>query len=434
MDWWLLRSPAFRALWRGRALSWVGNGVAPIAVAFAVLDLGGGVLDLGLVVAARSLPNLVLVLFGAAVVGRLPQRAVTVVSSAAAAVALVVAGVLLLTGRETLTTLAVVAAVVGVAAALFAPASQAVMRVALPEHRLREGAALNRVAMNVGLVVGTALGGALVGALGTAAGLFGAAVAFAAAAVAFTGLPRGVVGTPDGPETWGGIARGLAEGAAFVARTPWLAASALLVLVLQVAVGAGVHVLGPVAVDGAFGGAPTVPGFSPVDTSSGRTAWGFAGAVQTVGLLAGAAWAVSLRGRLRLWAGTLAALVVAAPLAALALAPATPGAAVAFVDPIHWAFAVGLALGLAGVGLELFTVPLDGVVREQVPERWLTRVYPVLTLASLGGAPVGELAAAPLVAVAGRSGALLALAALVVVVAVTVALTRRVRRVDAARG
>lgn len=430
MDWQLLRVPAFRALWRGRALSWVGNGVAPIALSFAVLDLGGDAVDLGLVLAARSLPNLVLVLFGAAAVGRLPQRRVTVGASAAAALALVGAAVLLLVGRETMTTLAVVAAVVGVAAALFAPASQAVLRVALPEHRQREGAALNRVAMNVGLVVGTALGGALVGAAGTAAGLFGAAVALVAAAGVFTRLPRGVVGTPLGPETWSGTARRLGQGLGFVARTPWLAATALLVLVLQVAVGAGVHVFGPLAVDGAFGGAAPLYGYRPVDLSSGRTAWGFAGAVQTVGLLVGAAAAVALRGRLRLAAGCAAVALTALPLGVVALSPGPTGGAVAFVDPVHWAVALVLALGLSGLALEMLSVPLDRAVRDRVPATWSGRVWPVLTLASLGGAPLGELVAGPLAALLGQPGALLGLAGLVVVAAVTVALTGRVRRVD----
>ena len=42
----------------------LGNSVAPIALAFAVLDLTGSARDLGLVVGARSLANVVFVLFG----------------------------------------------------------------------------------------------------------------------------------------------------------------------------------------------------------------------------------------------------------------------------------------------------------------------------------------------------------------------------------
>ena len=429
MDWTLLRIPAFRALWRGRALSWLGNGVAPLALAFAVLDLDGDAVDLGLVVAARSLPNLVLVLYGAAFADRLPKRAVAVAASLLSAASLVAAAVLLLLDLETLSSLALVAAVNGVAAALFAPASQAVVRSALPEHRVHDGAALNRVAMHVGLVAGTAIGGFAVGAFGTATGLFVAAAAFALAAVAFTGLPRGVGRTLGTAATWGGVTRELLTGAGFVLRNRWLLLTAVLAGTVQLAFGAGVHVLGPIAADAAFGGLAQPYGPIPTDEAFGRTAWGFAGAVQTLGLVAGAAWATSMRGRMRLWAGSLAVAATALPLVVLAL---VFGLRPLVVDPLHLAFFVCLALGAAGVALELFTVPLDGVVREQVPRAWLGRVYLVLTLASLGGVPLGELLAGPLVHLLGEAVALASLAGLVVVVALAVALDRRVRRVDAA--
>ena len=429
MDWTLLRVPAFRALWRGRALSWLGNGVAPIALAFAVLDLDGDVVDLGLVVAARSLPNLVLVLYGAAFADRLPKRAVAVVSSLLSALSLVGAAVLLLLGLETLAALALVAAVNGVAAALFAPASQAVVRSTLPEHRVHDASAVNRVAMHVGLVVGTAVGGFAVGAFGTASGLFVAAGAFAAAAVAFTGLPRGVGRTLGTAASWSGVTRELVTGTAFVLRNRWLISTALLAGTVQFAFGAGVHVLGPIAADAAFGGLAQPYGPIPTDETFGRTAWGFAGAVQTLGLVVGAVWATSLRGRLRLWAGCLAVAVTALPLVVLAL---VYGLRPLVIDPLHLAFFVCLALGAAGVALELFTVPLDGAVREQVPRAWLGRVYLVLTAASLGGVPLGELLAGPLVLLLGEAVTLTGLAALVALAATAVALDRRVRRIDAA--
>jgi hypothetical protein len=49
-----LRLPAFRYLVAGRTVTTLGNAVAPVALAFAVLDLTGSVRDLGLVVGARG--------------------------------------------------------------------------------------------------------------------------------------------------------------------------------------------------------------------------------------------------------------------------------------------------------------------------------------------------------------------------------------------
>ena len=45
-------------------MSLVGNGLAGLAIAFAVLDLTGSTTDLGLVLAARSVPLVVFMLFG----------------------------------------------------------------------------------------------------------------------------------------------------------------------------------------------------------------------------------------------------------------------------------------------------------------------------------------------------------------------------------
>lgn len=56
----------------------------------------------------------------------------------------------------------------------------------------------------------------------------------------------------------------------------------------------------------------------------------------------------------------------------------------------------------------------------------------MLTAASLGGVPLGELLAGPLVHLLGEAGTLAGLATLVALVAAAVALDQRVRRVDAA--
>jgi hypothetical protein len=54
-----LRHAPFRWFVAGRTISMLGGAVAPIALAFAVLDLTGSVRDLGLVVGARSMASVV---------------------------------------------------------------------------------------------------------------------------------------------------------------------------------------------------------------------------------------------------------------------------------------------------------------------------------------------------------------------------------------
>ena len=408
MPWSLLRTPAFRALWVGRLFSWVGSGLAPLAIVFAAIDLGADAVDLGLVVVARSVPNIALVLVGGALADRFSKRRVACVSSWASAGSLAVAAGLMLTQTETLPTLALVGAVNGAAAAFFGPATSAVLRETVPDEQLRDATVLSRVGMNVGLVIGTAVGGALVGVVGSGLALAVGSLVFATAAVVFSGLPR------DGARASGGtsVLSDLGSGLGFVWRTRWLTATAALAFTFQFAFAGGVQVLGPLVADGSFG----------------RLLWGLAGAIQTLGLIAGAFWAGALRGRMRLWAACLGAGALALPLVLLSFAYGTDP--VVF-DPLHWFFWIALGLFAASVGLEIFTVPLDVVVQRLVPGAYLARVFSCLTLASLAGVPVGEVVVGPITELIGTPATLAALAGLVVAVAVAVALSSRVRRVDA---
>lgn len=52
----VLREPGFRRLFLGRTTSLVGDGMAPVAIAFAVLHLNGSATDIGVVFAAHSAP------------------------------------------------------------------------------------------------------------------------------------------------------------------------------------------------------------------------------------------------------------------------------------------------------------------------------------------------------------------------------------------
>src|SRR4029079_7945264 len=72
----VLGEPAYRRLWIGRTTSLIGDGIAPVALAFAVLDLTGSATDLGIVLALHSLVLIALVLVGGGVADRIsPRRA-----------------------------------------------------------------------------------------------------------------------------------------------------------------------------------------------------------------------------------------------------------------------------------------------------------------------------------------------------------------------
>src|ERR1700693_2902422 len=72
---------SFRLLFLGRATSFIGNAFASVALAFAVLDLTAPKADLGYVLAARALPQVVFLLVGGIWADRLPRHQVMVASN-----------------------------------------------------------------------------------------------------------------------------------------------------------------------------------------------------------------------------------------------------------------------------------------------------------------------------------------------------------------
>jgi MFS family permease len=75
----------FRLLFLGRTTSFIGNAFANVALAFAVLDLTGSKADLGYVLAARSIPQVVFLLVGGIWADRLPRHLVMVNATSSAA-------------------------------------------------------------------------------------------------------------------------------------------------------------------------------------------------------------------------------------------------------------------------------------------------------------------------------------------------------------
>ena len=78
-----LQHRLFRLLFAGRAVSFLGNAMANTALAFAVLDVTGSKRDLGFVLAARSIPQIVFILAGGILADRLPRNVVMVGSNLA---------------------------------------------------------------------------------------------------------------------------------------------------------------------------------------------------------------------------------------------------------------------------------------------------------------------------------------------------------------
>jgi MFS family permease len=93
-----LRHRDFRLLWSGLTVSLVGSGLWLVALAWQIIELGGGPAQLSLVTALYSLGLLTFVLLGGVAADRLPQRLGMLAADLVRAAILLVLGTLSLSG------------------------------------------------------------------------------------------------------------------------------------------------------------------------------------------------------------------------------------------------------------------------------------------------------------------------------------------------
>jgi MFS family permease len=396
-----LREREFRLLFIGRTVSLFGTAFAPIALAFAVLDLTGSASDLGLVVAAGFVPQVVFILVGGIWADRLPRHHVMVASDVVAGGVQAAIAVLVLTGVAEIWHLVALQLVRGIASSFFFPASQGIVPETVSARMLQEANALLRLTRNGAQIGGTAAGGILVAAIGSGWALaFDAATYFAGAAFLLAlRLPRELT-MPERD-----FVRELREGwQAFRART-WLWGIVLQFAFVNAAGIGGWSVLGPVVADAELGGA---------------AAWGLILASQTAGLVAGGFVTLRYRPHRLLLVATLGVFPLAVPI--LLLVPPAPTVLIA------------LAAFAAGVGIELFGVFWDVAMQQQIPPDQLSRLYSYDALGSFIFIPLGAAVAGPAADAAGLTETLVGAAAVIVTATALVLLVdevRNLRRTDA---
>src|SRR6266480_4155112 len=154
----------FRFLFLGRTTSFVGNAFANVALAFAVLALTGSKADLGYVLAARSIPQVIFLLVGGIWADRLPRHLVMVTSNLASGASQGAIALLLLTGRAQVWHLMALGAINGLSSAFFFPAAVGIVPQTVPKPLLQSANAILRLGQNGSYIFGAALGGLVVAA------------------------------------------------------------------------------------------------------------------------------------------------------------------------------------------------------------------------------------------------------------------------------
>ncbi|WP_433372908.1 MFS transporter [Actinoplanes sp. CA-142083] len=415
-----LRYRSYRLLLAGRTINALGNAFAPIALAFAVLDLTGSASDLGFVVGARTIVNVAFLLFGGVLADRLPKSLLMVGSSLAAALTQGAVAALVLTGSATIPLLIGLAAINGMVAALALPASASILPQTVPDQIRQQANAISRVALNGAAILGAPAAGVVVAAVGPGWGIAVDAATFVISAFCFMALgapkPVAAPAEADHPESLVAadeLALGVPENGVdrkrpnivtdlrvgwseFRSRR-WLWTVVAGFGVMNMAWAGGLFVLGPVVADDTFG----------------RRAWGFVLAAQTAGMIVGGLIAMRLRLRRFLFFGVACCLPLSIPVFLLGAYPQV------------WALMVTSLV--AGLTLEQFGVAWETTMQEHVPPDKLARVYSYDMVGSFVAIPIGEMTVGPISHAAGREATLVGAGLLMIAAVVFMLSSRDVR-------
>jgi predicted MFS family arabinose efflux permease len=375
----VLRLREFRLLLGAQAVSMVGDRMVGIALAFAVLELGGSATEVGIVLACRTVPLVATLLVGGVVADRVSRRAVMVVADLSRLVTQGAIAALLIGGVAEVWMLAVLAGLTGAAGGFFNPAATGLLPAIVPPERLLEANGIRATAMSGGEIAGPVIAGVLIATVGPGWAIAIDAVTFAVSALFLAGLrlpaavPRAATSfLADLHEGWG-VFKSLTWVWTFVA----CAAFGNLVW------GAW-SVLGPVVAERSLGGA---------------AAWGTVLGAMGIGALIGSLVAMRARPRRPLVLAGVAYGLFVFPL--LFLAAGAPVVAIAF----------GALMG--GVAMMLGNSVWESTLQARVPEESLSRVSAYDWFGSLAFNPVGMAIWGPIAGLIGIHTALYVAAALV---------------------
>jgi predicted MFS family arabinose efflux permease len=393
----VLRERNFRLVYGAQVVSLLGDGIIPVALAFAILDLTGSATDLGLVLAARTIPLVACLLAGGVAADRLSRRRVMIAADAARFASQGLLGVLLVTGEAHLWQLALLQAVLGAASGFFNPASTGLIPMVVSDERLQDANALRGFALAVGGVAGPVVAGVLVAVLGPGQALLADAGTYALSAALLARVHVQETRSHAPPESF---LADLRAGWREVWSRAWVR-SIIGVFSLANVFIAPFFVLGPLVAKRQLGGA---------------AAWAGILAARGAGEVLGALVSLQMRPRRPLLVAVLACLLGSLPTALLATG--APAAVIA------------VTACAAGAGIMVFNTLWETTLQRHVPPQALSRVSAYDWFGSLTFQPIGFAIVGPLAAGLGMAATLWAAAALQFVLVSALLAVRDVRTLE----
>jgi len=356
----LRRHRNYRLFFAGQVVSLAGTWMQNVALVWLVLELSGSPLAVGALVFCRFLPFTLLVLVAGAAADRFDTRRLVMGTQASQMVVSVLLAAVTLTGTASLPLVFVLAAIGGVTLVFDAPGRQALTFQLVGRRELPNAVALNSGLFNASRVVGPAVAGVVIAAVGTGLCFAVNAVSFLAVLAALALMREDELVPVERAEEATGVLVGAREALRFVAGDRDLRGVLGVVTAVSLA-GFNFHVL-----------VPLLAAELELDSRS----FGLLSAAFGAGALIGALAVASMRGASRraFAAGTVGFSVL---LLALAWVGSPPIAAVLLVA--------------LGVCFTLLTANANALVQLRAPDHLRGRLISLYLLAFLGLAPLGGL-------------------------------------------
>ncbi len=396
----LRNNPRLSSFLLARSLSQIGDALTVVGLAFAILRFSDSA-GVGLVLASRAIPSLLLLPVGGVFGDRLPRKAVLVASEAVSAVVLITAGALLVAGNTHLLYYCLLLAGRGAAGALFGPVSTSAISYIAPEDSRRRVYAMFNTVGNVSDIAGPAVAGLLLAVLSPGWLLIFDGTTFAAS-ILLVGV-GGSLGRAQPRARAGGYLRDLAEGVRVVRSIRWLYVLIAGAAFSQFFLLAPLQVLGPVVA---------------VRSLGGSGAWAAISTALGLGSLVGGLVAVRVRARRPLLLGYGLLLLGAGPTLLLLAVPA----------PLPWLVASQF---VSGVVISFFSAAESAAVANGVPADVLSRVDSLNRVGSMALMPLGTAFVGSIAAAVGLSPTLVVAGLAALLTVVVPLMTRDVREVRA---
>jgi MFS family permease len=368
----LRRHRNYRIFFTGQIVSLAGTWMQNIALAWLVIELSGSPLAIGALAFWRFVPFTVFGLVAGVVADRIESRKLVMATQGCAMGISIALAVVTLTGTATLPIVYVLAALGGVALAFDAPGRQSLTFQMVGPRELPNAVALNSGLFNGSRIIGPAIAGLVIAAVGTGLCFVVNAVSFLAVLTALA-IVREEELRPVERDPSTRVIDGIRRAVAYAWNDPQLRLI-LSVVTVVATVGFNFHVLVPLLAADTLHVGPE--GFGLLSASFG------------LGALVGALATATFR---------------EASWRLFAIGTASFGVFALLLAPVHNAVLAGVILCAIGVSFTLFTANANALVQLTAPDHLRGRLISLYLFAFLGLAPVGGLFAGWLASLGGTA-------------------------------